>query len=50
MKTPVKDISGVKGSELSVGKSVGVPAAAIVTAILLYAIFGEQPSSSVDDQ
>ena len=50
VKTPVKDILGVQSKRVSLGKSIGVPAAAILTAILLYAIFGDQPSSSVDNQ
>ena len=50
VKTPVKDILGVQNKRVSLGKSIGVPAAAILTAILLYAIFGDQPSSSVDNQ
>ena len=50
VKTPVKDILGVQSKRVSLGKSIGVPAAAILTAILLYAIFGEQPSSPVDNQ
>ena len=50
VKTPVKDILGVQSKRVSLGKSIGIPAAAIVTAILIYAAFGEQPSSSEDDQ
>jgi acid phosphatase family membrane protein YuiD len=49
-KTPVKDILGVKDKRFSVGKTFGIPVAALITAILIYAAFGEQPSSSVDDQ
>ena len=50
VKTPVKDILGVQHKRFSVGKSIGIPAAAIVTAILLYALFGEQPSSAGTDE
>lgn len=50
VKTPLKDILGVQSKRVSLGKSIGIPTAAIVTAILIYAAFGEQPSSSVDDQ
>ena len=50
VKTPLKDILGVQSKRVSLGKSIGLPTAAIVTAILIYAAFGEQPSSSVDDQ
>ena len=50
LKTPVKDILGVQLKQFSVRKSIGIPAVAILTAVLLYAIFGEQPSSSVDEQ
>lgn len=50
VKTPVKDILGVKDKRFSVGKSIGIPAAALLTAILIYAAFGEQPSSPIDDQ
>ena len=50
IKTPLNDILGVQSKRVSLGKSIGIPAAAIVTAILIYAAFGEQPSSSVNDQ
>ena len=50
VKTPVKDILGVKDKRFSVGTSIGIPAAALITAILINAVFGEQPSSSGDDQ
>jgi len=50
VKTPLKDILGVQSKQVSLGKSIGVPAGLILTAVLLYAVFGEQPSSSVDDQ
>ena len=49
-KTPVKDILGVQAKGFSAVKSIGIPAAALLTAILIYAIFGKQPSSSLDDQ
>ena len=50
VKTPVKDILGVQAKRFSVGTSIGIPAAALLTAIVIYAVFGEQPSSSGDDQ
>ena len=50
VKTPLKDILGVQAKKMSWGKSIGIPAAAIVTAILLYALFGEQPSSAGTDE
>ena len=50
VKTPLKDILGVQAKKTSWGKSIGIPAAAIVTAILLYALFGEQPSSAGTDE
>jgi acid phosphatase family membrane protein YuiD len=50
VKTPVKDILGVQHKRFSVGTSIGIPAAALLTAIVIYAVFGEQPSSSGDDQ
>ena len=50
VKTPLKDILGVQVKKMSWGKSIGIPAAAIVTAILLYAVFGEQPSSAGTDK
>ena len=50
VKTPLKDILGVQAKKMSCGKSIGIPAAAIVTAILLYALFGEQPSSAETDE
>ena len=50
VKTPVKDILGVQHKRFSVGKSIGILAAAPITAILIYALFGKQPSSSGDDQ
>ena len=49
-KTPVKDILGVQAKRFSVGKTFGIPVAALITAILIYAAFGEQPSSPIDDQ
>jgi len=48
-KTPVKDILGVQAKRFSVVKTIGIPVAALITAILIYAAFGEQPSSSIDD-
>ena len=50
VKTPVKDILGVQRKQFSARKSIGIPAAALITAILIYAAFGEQPSSPIDDQ
>ena len=50
VKTPVKDILGVQHKQFSARKSIGIPAAALITAILIYAAFGEQPSSPIDDQ
>ena len=50
VKTPVKDILGVQRKQFSARKSIGIPAAALITAILINAVFGEQPSSSGDDQ
>ena len=50
VKTPVKDILGVQHKRFSVGKSIGIPAAALLTAIVIYIAFGEQPSSPIDDQ
>ena len=50
VKTPVKDILGVQLKQFSARKSIGIPAAALITAILINAVFGEQPSSSGDDQ
>ena len=50
LKTPVKDILGVQLKQFSARKSIGIPAAAILTAVLLYAIFGEQPSSAGTDE
>lgn len=50
VKTPLEDILGVQSKQVSLGKSFGIPAAVILTAVLLYAVFGEQPSSSADDQ
>jgi sRNA-binding regulator protein Hfq len=50
VKTPVKDILGVQHKRFSARKSIGIPAAAIITPLLIYALFGEQPSSSGDDQ
>ena len=50
VKTPVKDILGVQHKRFSVGKSIGIPAAAIVTAILLLSLVGEQPSSAGTDE
>jgi len=50
VKTPVKDILGVQHKRFSVGKSIGIPAAALITAIVIYIAFGEQPSSPIDDQ
>jgi hypothetical protein len=50
VKTPLKDILGVQLKQFSARKSIGIPAAALITAILIYAAFGEQPSSPIDDQ
>ena len=50
VKTPLKDILGVQLKQFSARKSIGIPAAALITAILINAVFGEQPSSSGDDQ
>ena len=50
VKTPLKDILGVQRKQFSARKSIGIPAAALITAILINAVFGEQPSSSGDDQ
>ena len=50
VKTPLKDILGVQGKHFSVGKAIGILAAAIITPILLYALFGEQPSSAGTDE
>jgi sRNA-binding regulator protein Hfq len=50
VKTPIKDILGVQLKQFSARKSIGIPAAALITAILINAVFGEQPSSSGDDQ
>ena len=50
VKTPVKDILGVQAKRFSVGTSIGIPAAALLTAIVIYAAFGEQPSSPIEDQ
>ena len=50
VKTPVKDILGVQHKRFSLGKSIGILAAAIITPLLIYALFGKQPSSSGDDQ
>ena len=50
VKTPIKDILGVQAKRFSVGKTIGIPVAALITAILIYAAFGEQPSSPIDDQ
>ena len=50
VKTPVKDILGVQAKGFSAVKSIGILAAAIITPLLIYALFGKQPSSSVDDQ
>ena len=49
VKKPVKDILGVQHKRFSVGTSIGIPAAALLTAIVIYAVFGEQPSPSGDD-
>ena len=38
LKIPVKDISGVQGSELSVGKSVAIPLGIITGLILLLVV------------
>lgn len=50
LKTPVNDILGVQLKQFSARKSIGIPAASILTAVLLYAIFGEQPSSAGTDE
>ena len=50
VKTPVKDILGVQAKRFSVGTSIGIPAAALIAAIVIYAAFGEQPSSPIEDQ
>ena len=50
VKIPVKDILGVQLKQFSARKSIGIPAAALITTILIYAVFGEQPSSSGDNQ
>jgi hypothetical protein len=49
VKTPGRDSLWVQAKRISVGTSIGIPAAALITAIVIYAAFGEQPSSSVDD-
>jgi len=50
VKIPLKDILGVQAKKTSWGKSIGIPAAAIVTAILLLSLLGEQPSSAGTDE
>ena len=50
VKTPLKDILGVQAKKMSWGKSIGIPAAAIVVALILIAIFVEQPSSAGTDE
>ena len=50
VKTPLKDILGVQAKKMSWGKSIGIPAAAIVVALILIAIFAEQPSSAGTDE
>lgn len=49
VKTPLKDILGVQAKKMSWGKSIGIPAAAIVVILILIAVFAEQPSSSGDN-
>jgi len=50
VKTPLKDILGVQAKKMSWGKSIGIPAAAIVVVLILIAIFAEQPSSAGTDE
>ncbi len=50
VKTPVRDILGVQAKRFSVGTSIGIPAAALIAAIVIYTAFGEQPSSPIEDQ
>ena len=50
VKTPLKAILGVQAKKMSWGKSIGIPAAAIVVALILIAIFAEQPSSAGTDE